>query len=122
MGLKISVVSNTETDQQEPDKKTPKPKPPKKTPAKKTPQKKPVVSSIDSDKGLIKQIPAKKTSAKKIQKETPQVNSTPAPAVPELRETPEEPETTPSGRPKRRAAKAYVTSSSPPSFWFCYSK
>ncbi|XP_029532536.1 general transcription factor 3C polypeptide 2 isoform X1 [Oncorhynchus nerka] len=109
MGLKISVVSNTETDQQEPDKKTP--KPPKKTPAKKTPQKKapqkkPVVSSIDSDKGLIKQTPAKKTSAKKIQKETPQVNSTPAPAVPELRETPEEPETTPSGRPKRRAAKA----------------
>ncbi|XP_045576830.1 general transcription factor 3C polypeptide 2 isoform X1 [Salmo salar] len=106
MGLKKSIVSNTETDQREPDKKSPKPKPPKKTPTKKTPQKKPVVSSIDSDRGLIKQTPAKKTSAKKIQKETPQVNSMPAPAVPELRETPEEPETTPSGRPKRRAAKA----------------
>ncbi|XP_045066097.1 general transcription factor 3C polypeptide 2 isoform X1 [Coregonus clupeaformis] len=104
-GLKKSV-SNTETDQQEPAKKTPKPKTPKKTPAKKTPQKKAAVSSINSEKGLIKQTPAKKTSAKKIQQETPQVNSTPPPAVPELRETPEEPETTPGGRPKRRAAKA----------------
>ncbi|CAB1342949.1 unnamed protein product [Coregonus sp. 'balchen'] len=76
--LLVSVIPVTETGI----------KTPKKTPTKKSPQKKAVVLSVNGE-----QEPAKKTAAKKTQQETPQVSSTSAPAVPNLRETPEEPET-----------------------------
>ncbi|KAL0967464.1 hypothetical protein UPYG_G00252580 [Umbra pygmaea] len=100
LALRKSAIS--ETDHEGPVKKTPTQKTPKKAPAKKSLQKKAVVLPIGGE--LIKQAPTKKTPVKKSQK--PQVNSTSSPAVLDLMETPEETETTPGGRPKRRAAKA----------------